>query len=179
MIYNSAGDPVFSAWRYHLQVSTDPEFNAIYESADTNNHCWTPTVGYSDRTYYWRVAMYDGDGRKGPYSLPATFTKQYPNVELLSPINGQIPNTPTFVWSPVQGAASYIFEVSRYPSFYLRYDAQETMNTRYTPIWNYAANKVYYWRVAIRDADGKQGPFSTSRVIIGEVFFTFFPFSHK
>ncbi|NJD60106.1 MAG: hypothetical protein FIA98_11985 [Anaerolineae bacterium] len=176
---DDAGNAFFSAWRYHIQVSTDPSFRIVYDSIDTYNNCWTPFKGYIDGNYYWRVALYDGNGRLGSYSPAATFTKLYASPTLISPIKGKIQSTPTFVWSPVTGAATYAIEVSWYPTFYPLYDVQETLNTQYTPIWNYALNKVYYWRVAIRDHDGLQGPFVAARIILGNVYFLFNPFISK
>jgi hypothetical protein len=161
------GEAVLTAWRYRLQVSKDPTFSSIYDSSDTYNNCWTPAMGYDDGTYYWHVAMYDGNGRTGSYSPSATFTKQYPITTLISPISGVVPRTPTFIWTPVDGAARYEFEVSWYPTFYPLYDSIETMNTQYTPTFIYQSDKAYYWRVAIRDHDGRQGPFTDAYILIG------------
>jgi hypothetical protein len=146
---------------------------------DSYNNCWTAFKGYLDGIYFWRVAIYDGNGRLGSYSSTATFTKLYSSTTLISPINGKIQSTPTFIWSPVTGAATYSIEISWYPTFYPLYDVQETLNTQYTPTWNYSPNKVYYWRVATRDQDGLQGPFAAARIIFGDVSFLFNPFISK
>jgi hypothetical protein len=173
-------EATLTAARYRLQVSTDVNFNNIYESIDTPNTCWTPTMGYSDNDgahpyYYWHVALIDGNGRLGNYSYTAIFTKHYLPPKLDEPISGAVPQTPTFIWEPVNGAAIYRFEVSSVPTFYALYDAVETINRQYTPTWMYAINKIYYWRVAMRDRDGKLGPFSMARIIIGNVFQVYLP----
>ena len=167
VLYDSNRDAVFTAWRYQVQVSQDPNFNNIYDSISTYHNCWTPSMGYNDGIYYWHVAMYDGNNRMSSYSSPATFTKQYQITTLDSPISGVIPPTPTFIWTPVDGAARYEFEVSWYPTFYSLYDSVETINTRYTPTFIYQSDKIYYWRVAIRDLDGRQGPFTDAYILIG------------
>jgi uncharacterized repeat protein (TIGR01451 family) len=41
-----------------------------------------------------------------------------------------------------------------------------TVNTRYTPTRRYDMGKTYYWRVAIVDKDGKQGPFAERNVAV-------------
>jgi hypothetical protein len=159
--------PQVTAARYRVQVSADGDFNSIYESIEIPNNCWTPIKGYNDGTYYWHVALIDGNGRMGDYSYTATFTKQYPISTLISPISRFVPQTPTFIWTPVDGAATYVVEVSWYSTFSPLYDSVETISTQYTPTKIYQSEKVYYWRVAIRDRDGRQGPFTNAYIIIG------------
>jgi hypothetical protein len=171
----SNGEPGLTAWRYLVQVSTDPNFSNTYESVDTYHNCWTPTKGYDDGSYFWRVAMIDGNGRIGPFSPSATFTKKYPVTTLVSPISGSVPQTPTFKWTPVDGAATCIFEVSWYSTFHPHYESIETVNTQYTPTSIYQSNRIYYWRVAIRDRSGRQGPFTDASIIIGDVIPSFLP----
>lgn len=160
-------EPILSAWKYRVQVSRDQTFSIIYDSIDTFNHCWTPIKGYDDGNYYWHVAMIDGNNRLGPYSTPTNmYLKQYPVTTLISPIDEYITGTPTFIWTPVDGAAIYRLEVSLYPTFSPTYDSAETFNTRFTPTKVYDPDIIYYWRVAIRDRDGKQGPYTGSTIII-------------
>ena len=154
-----------------IQAST-----TYYETFETFNNCWTPTFGYQDGTYYWRVAMIDGNGRMGAYSPYATFDKLYPVTTLNSPVNENVPDTPTFNWDPVDGASTYLFEVSRFPSFYPLYESMETINTEYTPTWFYTSDRVYYWRVAIRDRNGRLGPYTPyARFVIGDVYPVYIP----
>ncbi len=162
-----------------MQVSQDANFSTTYETIDTTNNCWTPTLGYHDGTYYWRVAMLDGNSRMGSYSPAVTFTKQYPVTTLVSPVSGAIPQTPTFIWTPVNGAATYRFEVSLFSTFYPLYDSIDTFNTEFTPTKIYTSDVVYYWRVAIRDREGKMGPYTDALFIIGDKFQTFLPVIRK
>ena len=174
--YDDQGNPVLTAWKYRVQISLDPNFSQVYDSIDTFNNCWTPTKGYQDGNYYWHVAMIDGNGRLGPYSDPAaTFTKQYPFTTLVSPGSEPVDTTPTFIWTPVDGAASYVLEISKHPTFSPTYDSVATFNTQFTPTKAYDMGAMYYWRVAIRDRDGKQGPFTDSRIIIGDLYPTYLP----
>ena len=161
-------EPILTAWKYRLQVSKDENFSSTFETIDTHNNCWTPSIGYADGTYYWHVAMLDGNGKLGPYSSVAIFTKQYPITTLISPPSGSIPSTPTFIWSPVTGAATYRFEISLYKTFSPLYDSVETINTQFTPIKLYALDDTYFWRVAIKDKSGNLGPFTGSTIIIGK-----------
>jgi hypothetical protein len=168
LVANSpSGDPVFAAWKYRVQVSKDPTFSAIFDTIDTEQSSWTPIKGYDDGLYYWRVATIDGDGDLGDYSPAQTFTKQYPITTLLSPSNGgTITTTPTFVWTPVNGAANYKLEVSQAPTFSPVYDSIMTSTTRFTPTKAYTLGVTYYWRVAIIDSDGKYGPFVGATIIL-------------
>ncbi|MBN2257364.1 MAG: hypothetical protein JW704_06025, partial [Anaerolineaceae bacterium] len=164
IVNDTGGDPVLAAWKYRIQVSKDSTFSSIFDSADTEQSCWTPIKGYDDGQYYWHVAMIDGNSRIGAYSPTATFTKQYPITTLLSPEGGAvILETPTFVWSPVNGAAHYRLEISTYANFSKIHQTVTTDNTRYTPVTDYNITKTYYWRVAILDDDNKIGPFTDAR----------------
>ncbi len=161
------GDPVLAAWKYRTQVSKDPTFSVVFDTMDTEQSCWTPSKGYDDGTYYWRVAMVDGEAKLGNYSAYQTFTKQYPITTLISPTTGaNVTSTPTFVWSPVDGAARYKIEVSQVSTFSPIYETITTDNVRWTPTMSYATSKTYYWRVAIVDSDGKVGPFVDATIIL-------------
>ena len=168
LIVNSqANEPVLAAWKYRIQVSKEPTFSSTFDSIDTEQSCWTPIKGYDDGQYYWRAAILDGQGKLGNYSAAVTFTKQYPITTLISPGSGaQFTSTPTFVWSPVSGAAAYKLEVSKFSTFSPVYETVTADNTRWTPTKSYADSGTYYWRVAIVDADGKIGPFVGSTIIL-------------
>jgi hypothetical protein len=168
-------DPFLTAWKYKVQVSRDETYSTIYDSITTNNTGWTPTSGYHDGTYWWHVAMVDGNGKLGSYSPSATFTKQYPITTLISPVDESLPGTPTFKWDPIDGAANYVFEVSKYSTFSPTYDTIKTINTQFTPTKIYDSDLIYYWRVAIIDRSGRQGPFTGATIIIGAGYNFYLP----
>ena len=178
MIAYDAGIPVLTAWRYKVEVSKDPGFSSIFDSATTEQNCWTPTKGYDDGKYYWHVAMIDGNSHLSAYGNTAVFTKQYPITTLISPI-GSVESTPTFIWTPVDGSKSYTLQVSQNPGFTPLYDNVETINTQYTPLKLYDMDHIYYWRVAIRDYEGKYGPYNDAMIIIGEVYLSELPLVAK
>jgi hypothetical protein len=160
--------PVLAAYRYRVQVSRgDPTFSSVYDSKDVESNCWTPTKGYDEGKYYWRVAMLDGDNRQGDFSPAAVFTKQYPVTTPISPLSGpRLLGTPTFKWTTVPGAAAYRLEVSQYSTYYPIYQSVTTNAVNFTPMMLYESPKTYYWRVAIIDADNKLGPFTNEIVIL-------------
>jgi hypothetical protein len=79
----------------------------------------------------------------------------------------------------VDGAATYVLEVSLYSTFSLLYESVETINTQYTPTKTYLTDKVYHWRIAIRDRDGKQGPFIDATVLVGVKNYIYLPLTKK
>ena len=167
LVMPASAQPVLAAYKYRLQVGRDPTFSIIYDTVDTEQACYTAAKGYDDGSYYWRAAMMDGDLRLGDYSTAAQLTKQYPFATLIAPtLAVSTTETPTFVWTPVDTAASYKLEVSLVPTFSPLYDSVTTNNTRYTPTKKYETGKAYYWRVAMLDKDRKQGPFSGDRVAV-------------
>jgi len=179
LLFWDDGQPVLAAYKYRVQVY----FNSVLlETAETEQACYTPTMGYADGNYTWRVAMIDGNARVGDSSPPASFTKQYPVSTLLSPVAGSAPETPTFYWSAVHGAASYRLEVSQSPTFGVLYDSVTTNNTRYTPTRIYQTPRTYFWRVAIIDHNGKMGPFNDAEILLDPTdrpFKLFLPLSKR
>ncbi len=167
---NDEGKPVFAAWKYRVEVSKDPAFSPLYDNITTEQACWTPTKGYEDGTYFWRVALIDGKGKQGPFSPSATFTKQYRQPELDN-LNGNIfvNGAPVFSWKAIPGAAQYRIEIAHNPSFAPLFDAVTTTSTVYIPTKEYPRNANYYWRVAMIDRNGKQGPFTGSANVIAPV----------
>jgi hypothetical protein len=180
VVVASGGEDVLAAYKYRVQVSQNPSFSPVFDTVDTEQACWTPTKGYDDGTYYWQVAMIDGQTKPGDFSEVATFTKQYPVTTLISPIDDStVASTPTFIWTPVYGAASYRLEVSLYENFSSLYDSVTTHNTRYTPTKVYESEKVYYWRVAIIDRNLKYGPFNDAQILIGNANKIYIPLVMK
>ncbi len=74
-----AWKPVFGAASYRLEVSLYPNMSEILESVTTNNTRYTPTRVYEvGRTYYWRVAMIDRDGRAGSAEIRSVLVNPTP-----------------------------------------------------------------------------------------------------
>jgi len=170
LVVSVGNTAVLAAYKYRVQVGRDLLFSTIFDTIDTEQACWTPAKGYADGTYYWRVAMIDGNtpARVGTSSSVAQFTKQYPIPVLIEPASGSnADSTPTFVWEPLSGAAEYRLEVSQFNTFAPLYDSVTTDNTRFTPTKQYVPGRLYYWRVAIVDKNGNLGPWQGATVIVG------------
>lgn len=167
LVSDTNSDPVLAAFKYRLQFSIDASYPPGTKQIDTEQNCFTPEEGYADGTYYWRVAMIDGNNRVGEYSASQNVTKQYPITTLLSPANGSTSTSaPTFIWTPVDGAAYYRLEISTDPTFATLIGGPIiTYSVRHTPIFT-MLNDEYYWRVAMVDSYGKLGPFTDAVIII-------------
>lgn len=60
---------VFGAALYKLEISQSPTFTPLYDSITTPTTRFTPLREYNlMATYYWRVAIIDGDNQTGPFS---------------------------------------------------------------------------------------------------------------
>jgi hypothetical protein len=177
------GDPFMAAYTYVLQVSKVPfPTSSIFESVETQQSCWTGAKSYADSVYYWHVAMKDGNGRQSVYSDTAQLTKQYDITTLISPITGStVTSTPTFTWTPVNGAAHYRLEISINDNFSPLYESAITTDfTSYTPLRTYAAPRIYYWRVAIVDDSGSIGPFNTAVILLNPYLYSLYlPYARR
>ena len=164
-----SGSLVLAAWKYRLQISVVDSFTSVFDTVDTEQHCWTSIKNYPDGQYFWRVAMIDGEAKLGSWSTTMAFTKQYPAPTLLAPENGGAsPDTPMFEWTPVDSAASYVLQVAYDDKFVnLAFSTVSTSHVNYMPTVILAKDKLYYWRVAIKDKSNNQGPFSDATILIG------------
>jgi hypothetical protein len=160
---------VLAAWKYRLQISVVDSFISVFDTVDTEQHCWTSIKNYPDGQYFWRVAMIDGETKLGSWSTTMAFTKQYPAPTLLAPENGgSSADTPMFEWTPVDSAASYVLQVAYDDKFVnLAFSTVSTSHVSYMPTVILAKDKLYYWRVAIKDKANNQGPFSDATILIG------------
>jgi len=112
---------------YNWQVSTSSTFPTVALQNSTNVGVTQDTVsGLPNGTYFWRVQAVSGAFVKGPWSAPRSFNitgagAGQPGAPALSPTKAYSTFHPleviTFNWSPVAGAASYVLQSSKDPSF--------------------------------------------------------------
>ncbi|MFT3848075.1 MAG: FecR domain-containing protein [Propionivibrio sp.] len=67
------GDVVDIA-RYRLQVSTSADFSGLLYDETMDGQSWQAPAELPPGKLFWRAASTDGDGRQGPWSVPAAFT---------------------------------------------------------------------------------------------------------
>ena len=112
---------------YNWQVSTSATFPTIALQNSTNVGITQDTVsGLPNGTYFWRVQSVSGAFVKSAWSAARSFNitgagPGQPGAPGLSPTKAYSTFHPlevmTFNWSPVTGAASYVLQVSKDPSF--------------------------------------------------------------
>jgi hypothetical protein len=112
---------------YNWQVSTSSTFPAVALQNSTNAGITTDTIsGLANGTYFWRVQAVSGAFVKGAWSQPRSFNitgagPGQPGAPTLSPTKAYSTFHPlevmTFNWSTVPGAASYVLQFSKDPSF--------------------------------------------------------------
>lgn len=112
---------------YNWQVSTSSTFPTIALQNSTNVGTTQDTVsGLPNGTYFWRVQSVSGAFVKSAWSAARSFNitgagPGQPTAPALSPTKAYSTFHPlevmTFNWSPAAGAATYVLQVSKDPSF--------------------------------------------------------------
>jgi len=141
---------VRGADRYHLQVSTTPNFSSLKVNDATltrPNHTVPAATPLTYGTYYWRVRAHDVADNWSGWSVGNTFT-----ITLLkTPKNGDFTKdtTPTFRWAGVRGAARYWLQVSTTSNFStLLVNENDLTRGAFTPAGALPFGPLY-WRVQV------------------------------
>ena len=161
--YAPLGMPTFSwalppgATLSHIQVSNTQGFSVLWVDEDTEASTYTPSAVWPDGSYYWRVKVATGPSGKrlwSSYTAVQTFNKDWSNAgqirpTLLEPPNGETRSSfvpSDFTWTPLPGAAGYLFEIASDSNFATAVYKAETLKARHTPTIRLGSNS-YYWRV--------------------------------
>ncbi|MBZ5507511.1 MAG: hypothetical protein LAO78_18785 [Acidobacteriia bacterium] len=112
---------------YNWQVSTSSTFPTVALQNSANAGVTQDTIsGLANGTYFWRVQAVSGAFVQGAWSQPRSFNitgagAGQPGAPTLSPTKAYSTFHPlevmTFNWSAVAGAASYVLQFSKDPSF--------------------------------------------------------------
>jgi hypothetical protein len=162
-----------SARTYRIQISPDPSFSVISDTAVVDQTTFTALDRlYADGTYYWRVQALDASGFGLTFSPVASFTKVSPAVVPSSPAGGAlVSGTTPLRWNAQAFAAAYTVEV--YKNNDQTFSAANrifTATVRTTSVAPTdpipASNTPYLWRVRRADAAGNLGPWSATASFI-------------
>jgi hypothetical protein len=108
--------PAEGARRYWLEVSQDPSFANPIDRIPTDSTSYTSNTTYpADTVLYWRVRGEAEDGALQvglTWSPTGTFQKRLP-APTTNPEPSQGNLVPTWLWSPIPGAISYDFRITR------------------------------------------------------------------
>ncbi|HKV95327.1 MAG TPA: hypothetical protein VJW20_22470 [Candidatus Angelobacter sp.] len=111
---------------YNWQVSTSSNFTNVIAQNSTNGQTQDTVSGLANGTYFWRVQAVNTALVQGAWSAGRSFNVTgagagQPGAPTMSPTKGYSAFHPlevmTFNWSPVPGAASYVLQFSKDPSF--------------------------------------------------------------
>ncbi len=164
-------DRVEGACYYNAVVDEDPNFGSPNIGATTVNISFTWDNILADRTdWNWRMSTNDGSGRLSRNTPFQTFAKSSEAPTLTMPFDGEnLDDLPTFAISPllypdgqpVVDAPRYLLMVDTDPNFSWPYYYLTLDNNTWTfESGTRMDDGTYYWKVAVIDSRGNQGPYS-------------------
>jgi hypothetical protein len=109
---------------------------------------WTPSTAIPAAKYLWWVRAKINNGLTGQWSAPKAFNNTGSPV-LLTPAGTTTDRTPTFVWSAVNGAASYNFRIRRADTNIGVANVQNLNATSYTMPTNLQPGQYRIWVRAV------------------------------
>jgi hypothetical protein len=163
---------------YALEIDNDANFSSPLFSVHTDSTSYTPNENLSAALapgvqYFWHVAIRRSDTILGHWTERMSFMRTSVAPLLIAPADGaQIFGQPTLVWTPILtptvtprlAAARYRLQVDNDNNFGSPAINETTQATMYTPVMGKnLADGTWYWRVALVDAAGRDGPFSLPR----------------
>ncbi len=146
-------EPVATATRYKVQISTVSNFSSTVYDVTTYNTQATPPADLPQTTLYWRVRGIDATNANGPYSSTWSFNKAAgPAPVPIQPQSGDelvFPGEPLlFSWEPVAGAKTYEFQIDDEDLFTAPIAVSvSTKNTSYALTNPQTIGQTFYWRV--------------------------------
>jgi len=162
-------DPVFrwtrvaGAASYLLKVSTSPTFTSLYDSLTVKYPAYAPydaglKFTYATGSYYWKVEAKNASNQVIATSLPGSFTKTAQLLLTGPDDQASLPEDPSYTWTPVAGAKTYLLQVSTSAAFSSIYDSVTVDYPIYTPytsgLIHAYPNDTYYWKVTARSSTG-------------------------
>jgi cyclophilin family peptidyl-prolyl cis-trans isomerase len=141
--------PIQSAVLYRFQLSIDSNFTTIVQDklVGTLNN-WVGGLQLGFVKYYWRVQANNG-GNISSFSEVRSFTTGIDVPILISPPDSavNVSTSPTFEWTPVNGAVSYTLQISTFGSFINFVVNQSGITSTSYSVNGLEENKKFYWRV--------------------------------
>jgi hypothetical protein len=156
---------VEGAKSYDVVIARDSGFTHVIDVTSTVVPAYAPQLEgeepLNDETtaYYWAVVPFNAKGEefaeRPVKDQPQTFNKSSVPPTPTAPVGGvEVPNQPTFSWSPAEGELNYTLQVSEDPTFGSPVDNITTDSTAYTSSSTYPSNITLYWRVRADNAKG-------------------------
>ena len=164
---------------YTIQIDNDANFSSPLVSQAVDGTSYTPQETFASAAlipgtqYYWRLAMRRSSSVIGQWTPTMAFQKASVSPTLITPTEQMtVTGQPTFAWNailtppetPRLAAPLYNLQVDDDPTFGSPLINIKTAATAYTPTKGQSlTDGIWYWRVALTDANDKNGPFSAPR----------------
>jgi hypothetical protein len=159
---------------YTIQIDDDGNFSSPLVNQKTDANSYTPLDTSSSlqpgAQYFWRVVMRRSNNIVGHWAPALSFTKTSLAPTPVGPLTGAVlDRQPTLRWNavltpalqPRLAAPTYRVQVDNNPAFTLPKINVTTQATSLTPTAGQSlADGVWYWRVALLDANNRVGPYS-------------------
>jgi hypothetical protein len=145
-------DPA-GADHYDVQIASANTFadgTIVDENTSVTSSSYNPSTPLAaNRTFYWRVLVYDAAGQYSNWSAVRHFHTSLPAPGLVAPANqaSGVVLRPVFDWTDVSEATGYEIQVSSSPTFGVLVLHETVTASIYTATTNLKSGKRYYWRV--------------------------------
>jgi len=155
---------------YRIQISTVSNFasDIVFDSATLTSNVFAVPAGIlaNNTTYYWRAMAFDGakwsNGWSGSRSFTVDIDTEVPMFP--SPVDAfsTIDTTPELDWENITDATGYHIQVNTESDFTgtIIADDDTLLISNYPGISVLENNRIYYWRVKIKDTDDLWGDWS-------------------
>lgn len=144
-------DAISDVYQYQIQIAENNKFSSsIVDETNIAVSTFTPPMNlFPGKLYYWRVKTFNSFGDASKWSTVWTFKTPLAQPVMIS-LTGAEPlliDRPTFEWSAVDGATSYILQVSAVNNFSTLLVNTTLNTTNYTMTKDLPQNKTLFWRV--------------------------------
>ena len=172
-------DRVEGASGYTLQIDNDANFSSPIVNQALDGTSYTPQELSTNLAllpgtqYYWRLAMRRSVSVYGQWTPTMSFQKASVSPTPINPSQGMtVTGQPTFQWSvvltptttPRLATPRYHLQVDDDPTFGSPFIDIKTPANTYTPVKGKSlSDGIWYWRVALYDANNTDGPYSPTQ----------------
>ncbi len=161
------GATYYDVWLTDLTTGQSP----VQRNADVTTNAWTITTGLlTGHNYCWWVEAFNATGLVSNWSGGQNFFVAplgAPNLSSASglvPVANSVSLTPTFTWTPVNGANSYDIWVNDLTTGQSQVVRSTTANVSLIAPVSLAAGHQYDWWVRALNNSGNSGPWSNGSV---------------